>query len=739
MSDDNTLASKMSNAGILGVVSTEQRPANAEKQPKYTADERARADLITAYGAILGAEVVQTDALESLSKTGNDQDGNMTAAGVAAALGTADLQADVFTASSCTPDNWPALAQMYSGQFVLVLGQTDAGLRIYDSSETDSELTVPAEEFEPYFSGLVVRAEATLGQLRKTHINTDRKLHWFWGRFLKYRAILGDIIMGSLVANMLAVSVALFSLQVYDRVIPHESTATLWVLAIGAFVALLLEACLKISRARLMDGAGRAIELKVQDSLMRRLLGMRSDTKPMSNSGLFAAMREFGSVREFFTASTVGALADIPFILIFLALVASIGGNLVWILVAGGILMVLPGYFLQKRMLQLTRDAQGASAQASRVLQEVIFELDTVKTHRAEDRFQRVWNELNGLSSVTSSEQRRLASALTFWSQGVQQATYVTAVICGTFMVFAGNFTVGSIIAIGILTSRTLAPLTQLAGTIARWSNVKTALDGLEQVMNAEQEVVDDRTYLRREKIAGSFEIRELQFRYEEDGPPTLEIGGISIAAGQNVAVLGTNGQGKSTLLKLMSGLFQPTQGRILLDGVDLGQIDPRDVRRAVGYLSQDVRLFAGSLRDNLNLNQLERDDDRLLAALDFAGLGQFVRGHHKGLDLDIRDGGEGLSVGQRQSIGWARMWLQDPAVVLLDEPTAALDQTLEGALIDRLKGWLEGRTAIIATHRVPILQLTERTFILQNGRLAVDGPRDKVLAHLNKQREGKA
>jgi len=538
------------------------------------------------------------------------------------------------------------------------------------------------------------------------------------------------------VANALAVSVALFSLQIYDRVIPHESRATLWVLAIGALIAIGLEMLLKISRARLMDGAGRAIELKVQDSLMRRLMGMRSDKRPMTSSGLFSAMREFGSVREFFTASTVGAFADVPFIFLFLALVASIGGPIVWVLVVGAVLMLLPGYFMQRKMVQLTREAQGASAQSGRVLHEVIFELDTVKSARAEDRFQRIWNELNGLASITSSEQRRIASSLTFWSQGVQQATYVSAVIMGTFMVFAGEFTVGSIIAVGILTSRTLAPLTQISGIMARWSNVRTALDGLELIETTEQDNNRDRSYLRREVIEGRYEIRDVQFKYEDDGGPVLEIQGISLEPGEKIAILGTNGSGKSTMLKVMSGLYPPTHGRVLLDGVDITQIDPQDVRRSVGYLSQDVRLFSGTLRDNLNLSMLERDDTRLFDALDFAGLGQFVREHHKGLDLDIRDGGEGLSVGQRQSIGWARIWLQDPSVVLLDEPTAALDQALENALIKRLERWLAGRTAIIATHRMPILELTDRTFILQGGRLAVDGPRDAVLAHLSKKRE---
>jgi ATP-binding cassette, subfamily C, bacterial LapB len=205
----------------------------------------------------------------------------------------------------------------------------------------------------------------------------------------------------------------------------------------------------------------------------------------------------------------------------------------------------------------------------------------------------------------------------------------------------------------------------------------------------------------------------------------------LMIPAGQHVAVLGANGSGKSSLLKMLSGLYAPTDGRVLIDGTEMAQIEPRDLRRLIGYLGQDVRLFSGSLRDNLNLSLLERDDDRLLAALDFAGLGPFVKNHHKGLDLEIKDAGAGLSVGQRQSIGWARLWLQDPAICLLDEPTAALDQRLEAALVSRLQTWMEGRTAVIATHRAPILALTTRTVVLQDGRMTVDGPKEKVLAHL--------
>ncbi len=545
--------------------------------------------------------------------------------------------------------------------------------------------------------------------------------------------------LGSLFANILAVAVAMFSLQVYDRVIPHQSESTLWVLALGAFLALALEMALKLARSGLMDMAGRRIELSVQGLLMERLLGMKAAPGRRSPSQLFSAMREFSSVREFFTASTIGTLADIPFIFVFFALVASIGGNLVWVLVAGAILMVLPGFLFQKRMIALTQSTQGASARAAKLLHEAIYEHETVSTARGADRFKRIWEELITLSAVKSSEQRKLSGALTYWAQMIQQATYIAAVVIGTYKVFDGEFTVGSIIAIGILTSRTLAPLTQLSATLARWSNVRAALEGLDAIAEADQVQAEGRSYLRAERISGDYELRQLSFKYDPDGATQVDIPALRIPAGQRVAVLGANGSGKSTQLKLFAGLYEPQGGRILLDGVDIGQLHPRDLRRAVGYLGQDVRLFSGSLRDNLNLTQLERDETRLYAALDFAGLGPFVRSHPRGLDLELRDGGEGLSVGQRQSIGWARLWLQDPTVVILDEPTAALDTTLETTLVSRLESWLAGRTAIIATHRVPILALTARTLILQNGKMAVDGPRDAVLAHLTKAKAGGA
>lgn len=689
-----------------------------------------RAQLASVYASLLGREIAAADLMEQLQYA--SKDGHIGLAELCAGLRAIGMTAHIEQAPGSGYGHWPALAEMTSGQIVLVLSESDGRVEVYDPAAPDCRSEVPRVEFKTVYTGRILRARTTMADLEKRH-TTAASRHWFWGEFQKYRRQLLEVAAGSFVANLLAVSVALFSLQVYDRVIPHQSEATLWVLALGAFLAILMEGMLKSARSGLMDVTGRRIELVVQDHLMNRLLGMKANPAERRPSQMFNAMREFGSVREFFTASTIGTIADLPFIMIFLALVASIGGNIVWVLIAGGILMVLPGFLMADRMVAMTKASQGASIRQSKLLYEAVFESETVTVTRGEDRVKRLWAELVTLNAVKSADQRKLTSILTYWAQAVQQATYIGAVMVGAYMVFAGEFTVGTIIAIGILTGRTLGPLSQLSATMARWSNVKAALEALDAIADAKQNEDSTRKYLRREKLTGAYELRALEFRYDPQSAPSVDIPALSIPAGQHLAVLGTNGSGKSTLLRLLAGLYDASGGRVLIDGVDLGQVHPRDLRRGIGYLGQEVRLLAGSLRDNLNTTQLERDDDRLLTALDFAGLGPFVRNHPRGLDLEIKEMGEGLSVGQRQSIGWARLWLQDPAVAILDEPTAALDQTLESTLVSRLHSWLEGRTAIIATHRVPILQLTSRTLILQNGKLAVDGPRDAVLAHLMK------
>lgn len=690
---------------------------------------RARAEVAAALSARIGGRLLTSDIVDLLAQAGAPDRPGLDH--LSAAFRRAGYSVSLDHAPDL--DALPALAEMVTGQIVLILARHGDTLTLFDPTTPDRSTEVATDDFTPHHSGWLLRVRLPFAEVEARHAEPAAAPHWFWSEFRHHRRPMVEVATASLVANLLATAIALYSMQIYDRVIPNQSEPTLWVLTLGALLAVALDGALRIARAALMDGSGRQIELAVQERLMQRLLGMRAAPGERRPAQIFAAMRDFGSVREFFTASTIGTLADLPFLIIFLALVAMIGGNIVWVLVLGGVLMVAPGLLLQSRMVALTHATQGANIRAAKLLYEAVFEHETLTTQRGQDRVRRLWSELVTVSALRASDQRHLTTLLTAWAQGVQQATVIAATLIGTYLVFAGSFTVGTIIAISMLASRTLAPLSQLSATLARWSNVKAALHGLEAIATARQHEDASRRYLRRETITGGFDLREVTFRYAPDAAPSVDVAALAIPAGQHAAILGANGSGKSTLLRLLAGLHDPSGGRILLDGIDLGQIHPRDLRRHVGYLGQDVRLIEGTLRDNLSMTDLERDDDRLLAALDFAGLGPFVRNHPRGLDLELREGGEGLSVGQRQSVGWARLWLQDPRVVLLDEPTAALDQTLETTLISRLGPWLAGRTALIATHRVPILHLTTRTLILQSGRLAVDGPRDAVLAHLSK------
>ena len=686
-----------------------------------------RAEVAAIYARLLGQSLTAEDILDSCPA---DPAAGLSPDAIVAALEAVGLSAQARVVLPPRPEHWPALARLTSDKLVLVLEQRGERVTIHDPDAPDHREEVSLREFTEHFTGRIVRAEPTLETLAARHGDAPRRGHWFWSEIASFRRVVGEVAVASLVANLLAVAVALFALQVYDRVIPHQSVATLWVLTIGAGLAILFEAALRIARARLMDNAGQQIEVRLQDHLMSRVLGARA-TQAASPSRTFAAMRDFASVREFFTAATVGALTDLPFVLLFLALVAWIAGPVVWLLVAGAAIMILPSLVLQRKMLALTRATQGASIRSGRLLHEITSDLSTIKTQRAEGRFARMWSELSGLTALSASEQRRLSTGLVAWAQGVQQATYVATVVMGSYLVFSGVFTVGTIIATGILTGRTLGPLTGLAGLIARWSKTRAALDALDEIADAPQEEQDDRHYLRRDRLAGDIAIRDLVQSFEPDGIRALDLKALDIPAGQTVALLGANGSGKTTCLDLLSGLHSPTSGRVMIDGADIGQISPRDLRRAIGYFGQDVRLFAGTLRENLDLSGMEPSDDRLMAALEFAGLGAFARSHPRGLDLVLRDGGAGLSAGQRQSIGWARLWLQDPAICLLDEPTSALDQSLEADLVGRLSEWLQHRTAVIATHRLPLLELADRTLVLHGGRLAVDGPRAQVLAHL--------
>lgn len=651
---------------------------------------------------------------------------------LARAIDRIDFSVKWHSSKSMSKIQFPCCVSLNSTEYAVVIARTSECYQLLDTTDNKTINEVPHQTIEDIYAGRVCYIRPSIKLFQSKHSVTHQAGHWFWSNLLVRKKGIFNVILSSFFANIIAVTVSLFALQVYDRVIPGQSEATLWVLVVGAGIAIFFEAVLRISRARIIDEAGKELEQTITRELFEKLIGMRLDKPPASPGSLVHMIREFAAVREFFTTAAVGVVADLPFVFVFLLLIYGIAGPIVWIVIIGALLTIIPSLLMQNKMARLSKETMGGMSSASRLLTEVAYGLETVRTTRAEARFQKCWEEIVTLNSIKTSEQRSLSAFLTFWAMATQQCVYIAAVVGGVYMVFAGEFTVGSIIAVSILSTRTLSPITQLASLLSKWQNMKSSLQALDMIMTSEQEHDPKRTYLRRPRLKGHINFKEIEFTHPGAATVSLKINELNILPGTRLALLGGNGSGKSTFLRLLAGLYQPEDGKLLLDGLDVRQIDPTDLRSNIGLLSQEVWLFRGTIRENLLSNGRIFTDAKLFEALDFGGLGNFVRHHPRGLDIGIFDGGKGLSTGQRQSLGLARVYLQDPSILLLDEPTAALDQHLEQQVVNRLGMWIGNRTCIVATHRMPILSIMSRVGVMSNGQLTLEGPRDEVLKRLS-------
>jgi len=587
---------------------------------------------------------------------------------------------------------------------------------------------LPQDALAAAYAGIALFAHGEISLERAEGYSQTQKGHWLTSRLKSHWRVFAEVALSSSLAALLAVATALFAMQVYDRVVPTGAVDTLWALGIGVMLAIGLEALLRALRAQLIENSGKKIDLELNDHIFRHAVQMRLAAKPRSTGAMASQIRDFDAIREFFTASTLGACGDLPFALLFLGLIALLGGPVVWVPVAAIVLMLIPVLLAQPWLSRLSREGMRESAVKNGVLLETLDNLENLKACRAEGHASRQWQRLTSEQTHRGVTFRHAVAWLTSWGTGMQQLAYVGVIIAGVYLIMAGELSVGALIACSILSSRAIGPTLQISALLSRWQHVKVAKEGLDALMETDIERPSDRRFARLAQARGHYQAENLHWRYDEEAPEALALDRLSIAPGEHLALLGGNGAGKSTLLRLLAGYFTPTSGELTLDNLALSQIDPADRQRAIGYLPQDISLFSGTLRDNLCIDGRDVSDMRLLEVIEMTGLGDFVRRHPLGLDMMLHDR-HSLSGGQRQSLGLARLVLQDPVVVLLDEPTASLDQATEQHVIKTLGTWLAGRTLVLATHRKSLLGWVERALVLRHGKRVMDGPLDQIMA----------
>ena len=554
---------------------------------------------------------------------------------------------------------------------------------------------------------------------------------WFIHAIVARHWVFMEAVVATFVISMLGLGASFYSLQVYDRVIPTQAHATLVALTIGVGIAVVFEFILKQVRSLMVDRGCKAIEEELSEVFFSRMLDIRMEARPRAVGSFAAQVRQFELVRNFMSSSTVFLLADLPFCFLFIMVIGVIGG---WLAVIPLLLLpivLLSSAWLNWRIGRLTTRQLRDTRHKNGLLVDVIDGIESIKAAGAESEMLERWRRLVASSSMLELDTRYLSTMASNLAQLLQQLSYVAIIGLGAWMVGAGQITMGALIACSILSNRTLSPITQIATWVTQWQHAKEALRGLDEMMRLPTDRLDIGTAIMPSSCSGELRVEQAAFAFN-DKLAALQPLTLTINAGERIAIVGPIGSGKSTLIRLLSGLYRPMAGKLLLDGVDMALLAPSYLRTHIGYLPQDVRLLHGTLRDNLTLGITPPNDSALIHAARLTGLDRVISAHPQGMDLPIQEGGRGLSGGQRQLVGLTRLLLSQPTVLLLDEPTAAMDAELEASVMQRMLSSLTpSATVVFVTHKASLLRLVDRVIVMDQGRVLIDGPRNEVLAKL--------
>jgi ATP-binding cassette subfamily C protein LapB len=624
-----------------------------------------------------------------------------------------ELEPDVFALQE---SDFPALIS-HGNEFVVIMRMREDGL---------------ADVLEPdgLREGLLLREQVyahdvdQIFHLEFSGSGTFGRWEWLLKPIRESSWAYGQVIVAAIFINILALSTSVFTMVVYDRVLPNSATESLVALTIGVSIALIFDVLLKMLRGWFLDGAGSRADSQIGEKLFDQLISIDLSAKRESVGGLSSIMREFETLRDFLTSATLAALIDLPFVILFLVVIFILGGSTA--LVPGILvpLVIIVAFLAQPFLSALAQEAieQGKNKQS--ILVESISGIEVLKTSMASKEMRRRWRESLKAQSTSSVKSRIVSQLVVNFSAFAQQIAQVGVVVVGAYQVSSGNLTLGGLIASVILAGRTMAPLSQIASVLTRIVHAKAAFKTLDQFMSLPLDRPPEARYLHKPKMKGLIEFRNVSFSYAGQAQSALKDVSFSIKPGERVAFLGKIGSGKSTAARLMLGLYSPTLGSVLIDETDVRQIDPFDLHKNVSLILQDSWMFSGSVRDNIASGAVRVSDEDFLRSSEIAGVHDFLGEHPNGYDLLLREGGEGLSGGQRQAISIARGLVGEPSVLVMDEPTSMMDMGSETKFVDRLSASLTNQTLIVITHRSAMLKLVDRVIIFDKGRVVADGPK---------------
>ncbi|NCC21102.1 MAG: type I secretion system permease/ATPase [Alphaproteobacteria bacterium] len=624
----------------------------------------------------------------------------------------------------------PAVLVLDGGQAVVLmrLDPADDAAWIFTPEDNDVRRT-SLGLLEAGYSGYSIFVHSRAGRCDSEPAAADESgKHWFWGSFLDSRWIYARVLIAAILINLFALTSPIFVMTVYDRVIPNNAIATGWVLAIGALTVFLFDFVVRTLRGYFIDFAGRRVDVIAARRIFDQVMDMKLAGRPPS-SGVFANMlREFDSVRDFMTSATITALVDLPFALLFLFVIYLLGGPIAFVLASLIGVVIVTGVLLQIPLRNLVRKSVRSAEFKHGLLVESIHGLETVKAIGADGRLRAKYGEIVGENAVWSQKSRFVSALGVNVAAMLQQSATVLVVLLGMYLVRDQMITMGALIACVILGGRAIAPIGQIANLAARYHQASSAMKTLNAVMAKPVERPANKQFLHRPDLKGKIAFDRVEFAYPGTDRTILDGVSFTIDAGEKVGIIGRIGSGKSTIARLMLGLYDPAGGTIMVDDTDHRQIDPADLRRNIGYIAQDVVLFTGTVRENIAISRPQSSDEEILEAAKLAGVHDFIQRHPMGYDAPVGERGEGLSGGQRQAIALARALLTKPRVLVCDEPTNAMDMQAEEAFRTHVRQQAGDMTLVLITHRQQLLPMVDRLILIDLGKVILDGPRDKVL-----------